>query len=127
VIGFVINNDPTLQESAVTWADTQGGSTGSGQFYRMEVHCKMNTSAGSSDGVFEIRYNGTDIWSDTGVLWDNAGGATWTDLYVGENADSPNNGADAFIDFDDIAVSDSGWIGGVGADTSQTRNVIFVN
>jgi hypothetical protein len=102
--------------STVTWAQWQGGSTGSGNFHVLEVHAKMNTKVPPpgelSDGIFEFWLDGTKLYSSSKVHFSYEIGATFTDCKVGENHFEPfNNGADVYVDFDDIAVSGAGYIG----------------
>jgi hypothetical protein len=100
--------------SNVSWSQMQGGSVGDGNFHVLEVHAKMNTTGSSSDGIFEFWLDGTRIYSNTAAHFSNTTGALFTDCAVGENHNNPQNGADTYVDFDDIAVSSTGYIGPVG-------------
>ena len=97
--------------SRMTWAQWQGGALGDGSFHVLEVHARMNTTARSSDGVLEYWLDGTQIYSDSAVHFANTAGATFTNCAVGENHNNPGNHADAYVDFDDLAVSRAGYVG----------------
>jgi len=97
--------------SNVTWERWQGGATGDGRFHVLEVHARMN-SAPRSDGVLEFWLNGTRLYSRSTVHFAKVAGASFNNCAVGENHNNPQNGGmDAYVDFDDIAVSASGYIG----------------
>jgi len=116
-VGGHLEDDPAnlgVNVSNVTWAQFQGGSTGDGNFHALEVHAKMNTTATSSDGVFEFWLDGNPIYSNTSAHFSNVAGARFTDCAFGENSNNPQNASDVFVDFDDIAVSSAGYIGPLG-------------
>ena len=99
--------------SNVTWAQWQGGALGDGKFHALEVHARMNTTGTSSDGLLEYWLDGRRIHSDSTVHFADSTGATFTNCAVGENHNRPANGADAYVDFDDVAVSRTGYVGPV--------------
>ena len=102
--------------SSVSWAQWQGGSTGDGNFHVLEVHVKMNTTGASADGIFEFWLDGTKIYSSSTVHFSNSTGSQFNNCKVGENHNNPQNGGvDVNVDFDDIAVSTTGYIGPIGA------------
>ena len=111
VIGGYVENDGRTHTSNVSWQSWQGGSTGNGNFHALEVHAKMNTTGGSSNGVLEYWLDGVLIYSNSTVRFSNTTGAQFTNCAVGENHRSPQNGADEYVDFDDIAISTAGYIG----------------
>jgi hypothetical protein len=97
--------------SSKTWASINGGNTGDGQFHCYEYHVKMDTNG--SNGIAEIWYEGTKVMTRTDVNWSN-GGATWSEFVLGDNQYNPSNGSSRFTDYDDIAVSTTGYIGPLG-------------
>jgi hypothetical protein len=101
--------------SSVSWNDWQGGSTGSGLWNCVELHMKMNSPATSSNGILEIWINGTKVHTNSAVQWTTTAGATFSNTAVGENHKYPLNGGDAYVDFDDIAISTTGYIGPIGS------------
>jgi hypothetical protein len=113
-IGGHVEQDPTgggNKLSSVTWSQWQGGSVGDGRFHSLEVHVKMNSTGSSSDGVMEFWLNGAKIYSNSNIHFADTTGARFIDCAVGENHNNPQNGRDVYVDFDDIAVSGSGYIG----------------
>jgi len=108
VIGGYVEADLRTHKSTVSFVNWQGGSTGDGNFHALEVHAKMNTTGASSDGVLEYWLNGTLIYSNSTLHFSDTTGARWTNCLVGSNQNAPQNGADAYVDFDDIAVSAAG-------------------
>jgi hypothetical protein len=114
VIGGHVEVDRTgggNKHSKVTWAQWQSDATGDGKFHALEVHARMNTTGTSSDGVLEYWLNGTRIYSNSAIHFASTTGATFTNCAVGENHYNPSNRADAYVDFDDLAVSRIGSIG----------------
>jgi hypothetical protein len=110
VIGGV-NGGRSIHHSAVTWTQMQGSWTGDGKFHCIELHVKMNSSGSSSDGVFEFWLNGVQIYSATNVHFSNSTGATWSSVFTSNHNDPQNGGVDAYVDYDDIAISTTGYIG----------------
>jgi hypothetical protein len=119
VIGGHVEADPSggngNHHSNVSWAQWQGGSTGDGNFHVLEVHAKMNTTGSSPDGIFEFWLNGNLLYRSSTVHFSNATGTRFNNCKVGENHNNPQNGGvDVYVDFDDIAVSNVGYIGPLG-------------
>ena len=75
----------------------------------------MNQTGTSSDGLLEYWLDGTRIYRDSAVHFANTSGATFTNCAVGENPDQPGNRADVYVDFDDLAISRTGYIGPIQA------------
>ncbi len=86
-----------------------------GTWHAYEIHAKIE-SAGQSNGVFEAWLDGTKVIDARTV---NYGMANKNSLFsfidIGENTKYPNNGSCAYADFDDVAVSNTGYIGPLGA------------
>lgn len=94
------------------WTDWQGGATGDGNFHRLELHVKGNTG-GAQNGTLEWKLDGTLRGSYTDVRY-GAGNPTFQSVAMGENHNDPESGSpsvDQYVDFDDIAISTSGWVG----------------
>ena len=125
VVGGHIEAMPLVNhQSSVTWAQWQGGQGGDGNFHVLEVHAKMNTTGTSSDGVFEFWLDDRPIYSNSNIHFGNATGGQFANCAVGENHNSPQNGADAYVDFDDIAISATGRIGPIGGIPAPQRVII---
>jgi len=89
------------------WAFTQGGSVGDGVFHCFEVHIKTDTNGGN--GIGEFWFEGVQKGSITNINYGRTPG--WVSVEIGENQNSPANGRNAYVDFDDIAISNTGRIG----------------
>lgn len=119
-VGFNVQGDPVdhgqgagNHMSNLTWraAYGGGGTTSLGQWHLMELHVKINQNAGVSDGVIEFKFDGQLIYSRTGIRIATVNGVKVSQIRIGENHCCPANGKDVYQDFDDIAVSNTGWIG----------------
>ncbi|MEA1925078.1 MAG: hypothetical protein U9M95_04340 [Candidatus Altiarchaeota archaeon] len=91
------------------WTDTMGGSTSDGQFHCYEVHIKMDTDG--SNGICEAWIDGQQIISFNNCDLGTQTGSGWTWFTIGSNQYSPNNGRCMAVDYDDVAVSNTGYIG----------------
>jgi len=93
--------------SSLTWAASQGGNTGDGQWHLYEYHLKQNGSA----GIIEIWVDGVRYLNMTNA---NLGSTPWGSFSLGENqADPTGCNPDCYTDYDDIAISTTGHIGSV--------------
>jgi hypothetical protein len=108
-IGAVINGTQLLH-SKVRWSDWMGGLVGDGQWHCLEMHVKMNSPAGASNGIFEFWLNDVLIFSNTALQISNTGGQQYSEAQVGSNQNQPANGGARSVDYDDIAVSNTGRI-----------------
>jgi hypothetical protein len=79
-----------------------------GSWHAFEVHLKMDTNG--SNGIAEVWIDGVKKVSQTDVNFGTQSGFQW--ILVGSNAQFPNNPTGcAFLDYDDIAISNTGHIG----------------
>lgn len=91
--------------------DARGNKRSDGQWHLYEFHIKMDTDG--TDGVGEIwidevlRLSLTNINYTTGVGFKRVG--------IGSNQAFPNNGRDMAVDYDDIAIRNTGYIGPIGS------------
>jgi len=90
------------------WTTTMGGSVGDGQWHYYETHLKADTDG--TNGISEQWIDGKKIMSFTDVNF-GLSGAGWTYIILGSNQHSPNNGGCVAVDFDDFAISTTGYIG----------------
>jgi hypothetical protein len=104
-----------------SWNNIMGGPVGDGKFHAYEVHVKMDTNG--SNGIAETWIDGVQVHRRTNVNW---GGTSpgwlkgWSFFTVAINqSEIANNGVDMYTDFDDFAVSSSGYIGPIGGGTPQ--------
>ena len=75
--------------------------------YTTLFRSKMDTDG--SDGIAEMWIDGVKRLTYTNVNYGTHSG--WTSLVIGSNQAKPNNGRSMAVDFDDIAVSNTGYIG----------------
>jgi hypothetical protein len=108
-IGGVIGGTK-IHHAPVSWTDWMKGPVSDGQWHALEIHCKMNSSPSSSDGVWEFWLNGKLIYSAANVQWSTTAGDKFSEAQVGSNQADPLNGRDVYVDYDDIVVS-TGRIG----------------
>lgn len=80
-----------------------GHRTSDGQFHYYEMHIKNN----GSSGVIELWVDGVQYVSVTNVNI----GTNFSYLKIEGGASSPNNGGCYYVDYDDIAISKTGYIG----------------
>ncbi len=102
--------------------DANGNRKSDGQWHLYEVHLKANTATGgieNSDGVGEMWVDGVKKHSQTNLGFSKSSG--WTGLQISSNQMTVNNGRDMYIDYDDIAISTTGYIGPIsGGSASDT-------
>lgn len=88
------------------WVSTMGGLLGDGRWHLYEVHLKTNTNG--ANGVSEMWIDGRRAYSYSDLDY---GGMPWSFVVIGENQRYPLNGQDVYVDFDDVAISNTGYIG----------------
>lgn len=89
------------------WESTMGGPLSDGKWHCFEIHIRMDTNG--SDGVSEAWIDGKNILSNKNVDFGTVDGWSW--FLIGSNQAKPDNGRCMAVDFDDIAVSNTGYIG----------------
>lgn len=89
------------------WNTIMGGSASDGQWHYYEVYLKMDTDG--SDGIAEMWIDGVKRLTYTNVNYGTHSG--WTSFVIGSNQATPNNDRSMAVDFDDIAISNTGYIG----------------
>lgn len=99
------------------WPSTMGGAGGDGLWHSYEVHLKMDTNG--SNGVGEMWIDGTQVLSYNTVNFGTYNG--WTYVLIGSNQRNPNNGSCFAVDFDDIKISTTGYIGSLTMSTSKPQ------
>ncbi len=105
------------KNSTTSWATIMGGSTSDGQHKCYEYHVKADTNG--SNGIAQGWLDGVELMNITNANWGTPTG--WSGIRVGENhgicdnLNGPIASAFAYVDFDDIVVSNSGYIGPLGS------------
>jgi hypothetical protein len=101
-------NGSTNYPSSLSWAASQGGTVGDGQWHSYEYHLKQNGSA----ATIEFWFDGVRYLNRTNA---NLGSTPWQSFKLGENQSSVTGcSPDCFTDYDDIAISTVGYIGPLG-------------
>ena len=95
--------------------DVRGNKASDGQWHRYEVHIKTDTNG--SDGIAEMWIDGI---RRVGVTNANFGGRGWDDIVIGSNGFEAINGRCMAVDYDDIAISNTGPIGPIGGGNQNT-------
>jgi hypothetical protein len=93
-------------DSNYTWDQLNQGSVGDGRWHCIEYFTQVDTNG--SNGLGKMWVDGVQIINATNVNWN---GGPWTDFHLGSNQETPINGHDFYTDYDDIAISTSGYIG----------------
>jgi len=86
-----------------------GGDTGDGLWHLYEWHIKMDTNG--SNGVTEVWIDGVRIINATNANFGGSLGYTLRNIEMGNNADYGASGRCMAVDFDDVAISTTGYIG----------------
>lgn len=89
------------------WTHIMGGDKGDGLWHLYEVHLKKDTNG--NNGVAEMWVDEVKILSVSDLSYGNATGIT--QFSIGNNASYPLNGQCTPVDYDDIAISTTGYIG----------------
>ena len=92
------------------WANTMGGSTSDGLWHCYEVHLKMDTDG--YNGIGQMWIDEVEIMNYTNIDYGTTSG--WAEVLIGSNQRAYNNGRCMAVDFDDIAISNTGYIGPIG-------------
>jgi len=101
-------NGSTNYSSSLTWAASQGGNTGDGQWHAYEYHLKQNGAA----GTIEIWFDGVRYLNQTNAI---LGSTPWQSFTLGSNQSTVTGCIpDCYTDYDDIAISTTGRIGPIG-------------
>jgi len=114
-------NGSTNYPSSLSWSASQGGATGDGQWHAYEYHVKQN----GSSATVEVWVDGVRYLRNTAA---NLGSNPWNSFSLGENQSSVAGCSnDCYTDYDDIAISTSGYIGLLGGSSSSSAPTAPVN
>lgn len=108
---------------------TVNGTTGDGLWHSYEIHIDRNTCGGTADGVIDWWIDGVLVHNQTNAQFSCSNGpANMREIVFGENQSSPSNGGPRYLDYDDITISNTGYIGPInnGAPVAPT-NVLAVD
>lgn len=96
------------------WQTAMGGSVSDGRWHFYEFHMKMDTNG--SNGVQEAWVDGKMSSRTTNVNFGSQGGIDF--FVVGSNQCCVANTVDMYTDYDDFAISTTGYIGPIGGSAS---------
>lgn len=99
-------------EGSCGWNSMMGGATGDGKWHFLEFHVKMDTNG--SNGVAQAWIDGVERFNIANANFSNGTRRGWQWFQINANQKSPANGGCVFIDYDDLAVSSTGYIGPIG-------------
>jgi hypothetical protein len=94
--------------SSRSWSAINSGATGDGRFHSYEMYIKLDPSG--SNGATKMWVDGILVGEYSGL---NFGRGSVNSFTLGENQNSVING-DHYTDYDDIAISQTGYIGPIG-------------
>jgi hypothetical protein len=105
-------NGSTNYPSSMTWAASQGGPTGDGQWHSYEYHLRQN----GSSAIIELWVDGVRYLNNRSA---DLGSNPWQSFKLGENQSSVTGcSSDCYTDYDDLAISTTGYIGPIGSPSS---------
>ena len=115
--GICINGRDHLSPAGAGWdqvmvggaLDVNGHRTSDGQWHCFEYHLKTNTSG--ANGVWEMWVDGVRLVNLTDM--DFLGG-NFNRVLFGSNHTPTLNPGDMYVDYDDIVISNTGYIGPIG-------------
>lgn len=94
---------------------------GDNSWHAVEVHFKNQSGTGTYDGEFDCWIDGTLKWHVDGINWES-GYTDFASIQIMSNQSDPSLASPMYNDVDDIAVSNTGYIGpltgGSPADTT---------
>ena len=91
-----------------TGALVDGHRQGDGLWHCYEIHIKCESVSGAGDGELHFWFDGVQKYANTSVTYNKT---ELDNVIIGSNAKYPLNGACVALDFDDIAISNTGYIG----------------
>lgn len=101
------------------WDTVQGGATSDGRWHLYEVHLKLDTNG--ADGVAEMWIDEAQIISQKDIDFRNPTG--WTYVVIGSNQKVTGNPRDMYIDYDDVEISNTGYIGPINGRPIPPKNL----
>lgn len=92
------------------WGWMMGGGTGDGRWHLVEGHLKRHTTSSPFNGVAEIKIDGEFVLESSNI---DFGNNNLTSYRFDINTKIISSSGCQPIDFDNLAISNTGWIGGV--------------
>lgn len=115
---FEVGGTPYESSAGNGWNTVMGGSVSDGQWHLYEFHVSFPAGVGDIwiDGVQRLHKTGMNFSGKTGLKR----------ILIGSNQIYPNNGGCLYVDFDDIAISNTGYIGTL-APPSPPQNLRIIS
>lgn len=107
----------TISDHGPGWRSLMRRGRGDGKWRAYEIHVKMDTNG--KNGISETWVDGKLAGRRTKIDWGNSEG--WSFFVVGSNACCVANKTNVYNDFDDFAVSTTGYIGLLKTDDTATN------
>jgi len=98
-----------VSPSGTGWTHIHNGADSDGTWHAYEIHIKVDTNG--TDGAAEMWVDGNKIINSQGV---SLGQKLLNYVRIGSNAYLPSNGQSMYCDFDDLAITATGYIGPLG-------------
>ena len=114
----MVNGGTYIQTSANGATPGQINQTSDGQWHIFEIHLKVDTNG--TNGIIEWWVDQVKV---TNVTNANLNAVPISVAVIGSNSTYPLNGRDMYVDYDDIAISTTGYIGPIvsGDTTAPTQ------
>jgi hypothetical protein len=88
-----------------------GVRLGDDSWHAVEIHYKDQTGSGTYDGVWDLWIDGTLESHVTGINWTTGAPVGLSSVQFMINQSTPSNSVPMYNDIDDIAISNTGYIG----------------
>ena len=90
------------------WQTVQGSTTGDGLWHYYEIHVKTDTNG--SNGIFQTWVDGNLVSSHSDINYNGRTFDSWS-MQINQDSVATSWG---WVDFDDVAISTTGYIGSLG-------------
>lgn len=108
------------------WLTIYPGGTSDGSWNFFEVHLKLETP-GQDNGVFQAWLNGNIVIDENTVNFGMANsGLLFKDITIGSNQKYPSNGRCMYVDYDDVAINNTEYIGPIDIRDYPSRRFLEI-
>jgi len=118
--------DDALESTAsYGWSSIMGGDLSDGNWHLFEIHIKMDT--GGANGIGQVWIDNTLAVENMAMNWSNNNSNAllgWSYIEWHGNHRYPDNSIAVYVDYDDIAISNTGYIGPIEESSpAHTSNI----